>query len=1166
MIKKALCAILVLCMLLSSLGVTGIASTPAGGGGATGGGGGGTGTTGSTGNTTPDVTMVVTLSDELKTVNKGGTHENLIQVDISIEGLDVDEKINAINTYKLSFDGTKAHVLAPARQNGKPFLVVEQPNGSILTTSTGFDNTENSPWVSLNHMTSGGDYLEVTENDTSMQLATVYIQVTDQDIIDGKAPLDITIDTSAFYVKGLENKAVKYEYTWAFEPSELSFDLRPELTGVSASDKVVTYDGTVENIEPTGTEQTDIITYTCDGEEFTGAKDAGTYEVTAKVQREGYKPFAVTKTLTINKATLTANVVAMNRTYNGTTEVELTGSLSGVVLGDDVDLATLPKGTMEDGNVGEDKNITVPELTLTGDDASNYILTQPTGVKVNITPALLNITAKSQEIKTTDSVPTGTALYNFDTNQLYGSDTLSGEAEITGITYPLSAGTYVINKGTLFAGNNYEINFTTGNLIVKDKDEQTSTGTSLNDSEPFVYGTPRDFTLTLAEGIPHSAVSVVSDITDVATVSYNNNGVITVTPVNVGNTDIIITVAETETYQEWTFISNVSVTEKTLTYTIIPDEKVYDGTDEFTATATIDGVVEGDDVSAVCRAGSLEAWIAGPTSGKLMLSLTGTDAGNYVFAEENFAEIRVGDIAVTILPKEITAEVTETVNRFYDGTLDFVATAIPVGVVGDDDVTVDAEGTLASKNAGIHTDATVTVALNGVDCNNYVLANNVINNVQVEIYKREITATVVAEDKEYDGKEEFNAIATLHGVLGEDEVETSVNAHVYSKNVGTYIDGEATVTLIAGLDNYVLAQSEFDGLVVTISPKELTVSGLKATDKVYDETTVVALTGGELVGVVENDNVTAVMPVEGTVADANIGSNKAVTVPVITLEGDDAGNYILTQPSNITVNISAPASAPTYRPSYTTGGGGGVSTPVTPDKDDTSKEDVKDTEEKDDATKEDETKEDETKPEAPSTDYAKATATVSLKENASEIRFVSTDEDGKFNPDAEATRNEVVNALNEVLSIVDPTGDCELSDIEGGENAAIVELFTKANIIAGYEDGTFRGEGSITRAEFVKILTVALGLEIKEHEENKVNDIEGHWAQHYVNSFVELGYILGYPDGSFKPDASISKAEVVIIVNRVIGKDIENTDNSDVTITDMDDSHWAYEYVMSSVK
>ena len=89
-----------------------------------------------------------------------------------------------------------------------------------------------------------------------------------------------------------------------------------------------------------------------------------------------------------------------------------------------------------------------------------------------------------------------------------------------------------------------------------------------------------------------------------------------------------------------------------------------------------------------------------------------------------------------------------------------------------------------------------------------------------------------------------------------------------------------------------------------IEPKALTVSGLKATNKVYDATTTVALDDSAMnvAGIVAGDDVSVVVPESGTTANANVGKNLAVSYGNLTLEGADKANYTVANP-NVTVNV-----------------------------------------------------------------------------------------------------------------------------------------------------------------------------------------------------------------------------------------------------------------------
>lgn len=70
----------------------------------------------------------------------------------------------------------------------------------------------------------------------------------------------------------------------------------------------------------------------------------------------------------------------------------------------------------------------------------------------------------------------------------------------------------------------------------------------------------------------------------------------------------------------------------------------------------------------------------------------------------------------------------------------------------------------------------------------------------------------------------------------------------------------------------------------------------------------------------------------------------------------------------------------------------------------------------------------------------------------------------------------------------------------------------------------------------------------------KGDDSKGHWAEKSIQSWVDKGYIKGYPDGSFKPENNITRAEFISLVNRAF----EFTDENPVSYQDMKESHWAY--------
>ena len=95
---------------------------------------------------------------------------------------------------------------------------------------------------------------------------------------------------------------------------------------------------------------------------------------------------------------------------------------------------------------------------------------------------------------------------------------------------------------------------------------------------------------------------------------------------------------------------------------------------------------------------------------------------------------------------------------------------------------------------------------------------------------------------------------------------------------------------------------------------------------------------------------------------------------------------------------------------------------------------------------------------------------------------------------------------------------------------------TRAGILDGYEDGSFRPNASITRAEFTKI-AVSFFKHVGGASSNPFNDVpDSAWYAEFVKAAAELGLIDGYEDGTFRPNAPITRAEACTIVNRTLGR------------------------------
>ena len=149
--------------------------------------------------------------------------------------------------------------------------------------------------------------------------------------------------------------------------------------------------------------------------------------------------------------------------------------------------------------------------------------------------------------------------------------------------------------------------------------------------------------------------------------------------------------------------------------------------------------------------------------------------------------------------------------------------------------------------------------------------------------------------------------------------------------------------------------------------------------------------------------------------------------------------------------------------------------------------------------------------------------------------------DGTVQPEGNITRAEVTTMIYRLLTEDRRaeifTDTCDYSDVEQRHwfNKAVSSM-TVGEYVTGYPHGIFKPNQAITRAEFVTI--VVRFLEGERDAENPFTDIDGHWAQKYILSAVDAGWIDGYPDGTFKPNEPIKRCEAMKIMNTILHRGI----------------------------
>ena len=174
--------------------------------------------------------------------------------------------------------------------------------------------------------------------------------------------------------------------------------------------------------------------------------------------------------------------------------------------------------------------------------------------------------------------------------------------------------------------------------------------------------------------------------------------------------------------------------------------------------------------------------------------------------------------------------------------------------------------------------------------------------------------------------------------------------------------------------------------------------------------------------------------------------------------------------------------------------------------------------------------------------------------------------DGTFRPNNKMSRQEVTVMLSRLLSERPQKGMIYSRDYKDvADNlwsVTAISYMSNLKMVNGYPDGNFRPYANITRAEFAAM--VVRFENISAAGSKTFTDLQkDHWAYEVIQKAAQAGWISGYPDGSFRPDQPITRAEVVAITNRMLNRfaDEEYVDhnlNKIINFTDIDKSHWAY--------
>lgn len=182
--------------------------------------------------------------------------------------------------------------------------------------------------------------------------------------------------------------------------------------------------------------------------------------------------------------------------------------------------------------------------------------------------------------------------------------------------------------------------------------------------------------------------------------------------------------------------------------------------------------------------------------------------------------------------------------------------------------------------------------------------------------------------------------------------------------------------------------------------------------------------------------------------------------------------------------------------------------------------------------------------------------------------YISGYDDGEFKPDNNITRAEAARIIINAFDYRYTSNDSEFADVSIKDwfydDVATMESM---GVMTGYEDGTFAPNQTMTRAEFSVVMCRVLNIQ-KNSGKSKLSDVSDHWASQYINALVKKKIISGYENGTFRPDNPITRAEVVTLVNKALNRspnaELASTAGVDNDFTDLRKKHWAYYEIMEA--
>lgn len=823
-------------------------------------------------------------------------------------------------------------------------------------------------------------------------------------------------------------------------------------------------------------------TWTAGTAAATTSPDVGTYNynVTCVVRdatENGAEPVTKSGTMTLSIAEKKGLTVSGNN-YTG----KYDGASHGEAATANVDGATIEYST--DG--GNTWTTTFPTVTNVSDSTEVQVRATKTGYVPAETTYTLTVNPRSVIITSGNASKMYDGIPLTKHEVTYGKDNFV-DGEGADITYTgsqtivgSSDNTFTFNLKNGTAKENYNITTNYGKLEVTDSDKLTVSAT---DYDSIYDGQTHNGNVTATEG---------------ATLSYSTDNGETWTATeptikNVGEIKVIVK-ASMANYSDATAEYTLKVTPRSVTITSETASKPYDGTalTKPEVTVTGDGFVTGE-VTDIKATGSVTNVSEGSVTNTIEYTTTDKFVeGNYDITKDE-GELTITPLAVTVTAKDYTK---------YVGEKDPAFEATVTGTINNDTVSYtisrdagETVGTYTITPAGAEAQGNYTVTYKAgmltIKERPYRPNPSITDKITVEITGN--SDSVVYDGTEHSVKDYTVKISDSR--YTEKDFTFSGKALASGINAGTYEMGlkadqfKNTNARFKNVEFVIKA----DG-VLTITQRPLTITAGSAegiAPVTCDKYTVEGLATGDKVDSVK---------LTGIQSEPGESPNVASDAVIKNAKGED-----------VTAN---------YKITYVDG-------------------------------------------------VLKA---IEVLNKEIHFNYVIGYTDGTIRPNNDISRAEVATIFFRLLTDEAreqyTTTAGNFTDVKAGMwcNRAIATL-TNMGIIKGYTDGSFQPNKSITRAELATIIARFAKLDVNT---KTFSDITGHWAQKNIELAAGNGWINGYEDGTFRPNKSIIRAETFAMINRVLDRQTESvsdllpTSNMNMWSDNMNENAWYYKDVQEA--